>query len=818
MTTSTRPGPRCICVHGHFYQPPRETPWLEALELQPSAYPYHDWNERVNVECYAPNAASRILDEQGRIERIVNNYSRISFDVGPTLLSWLESHAPLTYDAVLRADRESIERYGHGSAMAAGYSHLIMPLANARDRETQIVWGLREFERRFGRHSEGFWLPETAVDLDVLERLAAHGVRFTVLAPQQAGSVRNGDGGWQDVTGERIDPRWPYRQTLPSGRDIAIFFYDGPVSRGVAFEGYLRDGARFAERLTGLLGEGDGPRLANIATDGETFGHHQHYGEMALSFALDAIDRAGKAEVTNYASFLAAYPPTAEVRILENTSWSCVHGIERWRSDCGCHTGGRSEWNQAWRKPLRDALDGLRDELVLRYESAADAFRDDPWVVRDAYIDVVLDRSPANVAAFLERHLPADAPAEAGVRALRLLEMQRHAMLMYTSCGWFFNDLSGIETVQILRYAGRAIQLARQVSGDDLEAPFLERLAAARSNNPEAGDGRRIYEREVRPATLDLVAVGAHYALSSFFDGNGSADSIFCYGVRALGRWDSESENAHLGVGRAIIDSRITTESDDLTWAILHYGNLNVTGGVRRTGSDEDYETLRHALRDAFEEPDLPTLAALLAEFPDRPVSMRSLFPARRREVLERLMATDLRDAEGAYRRLYETNVGLMHHLAEVRLDLPRAFAIAAEYTLSLDLIRTLRADPVDLRFIRSLLQQAESAGTGLDQEGVAFALRGALERLLHRASDAAPDPAPLLVATSLLRLAREFAIPVDPWGAQNACYALREEVLPEFAGRVAAGDAAAADWVDAFRAAAEELSVALPRAARRPT
>jgi hypothetical protein len=785
-------------------------PWLEAVELQPSAYPYHDWNERVTAECYAPNAASRILDERGRIERIVNNYSRISFDVGPTLLAWLETHAPATYDAILRADRVSCERCGHGNAMAAGYSHLIMPLANARDRETQVVWSLRDFERRFGRPSEGFWLPETAVDLDVLEQLAAHGVRFTVLAPQQAAAVRMDDGDWQDVTGERIDPRRPYRQRLPSGREIAIFFFDGPVSRAVAFEGLLRDGVRFADRLTGLLGDGDGSRLANIATDGETFGHHQHYGEMALSFALDAID-GGSAEVTSYAAYLEAYPPTAEVRILENTSWSCVHGVERWRSDCGCHTGGRSEWNQAWRTPLRAALDWLRDELAILFEGAAEAFRDDPWTVRNACIDVVLDRSPANVSAFLARHLPPAATPEDGVRALRLLEMQRHAMLMYTSCGWFFNDLAGIETVQILRYAGRAIQLAAQLFDADLEAPFLERLAGARSNNAEAGNGHDIFERDVRPAMLDLLDVGAHYALSSFFDGNGSADSLFCYGIRALDQWSSASETARLGVGRVLIDSRITNESGDLTWAVLHYGNLNVTGGVRRTGSAEAYETLRRSLRDAFEEPDLRTLAGLLAEFPERPISLRSLFPARRREVLERLMATDLREAEGAYRRLYEANVGLMHHLAEVRLDLPRAFAIAAEYTLSRDLIRTLGSDPVDLRFIRSLLEQADAAGTGLDEEGVAFAVRGALERLLGRAAEAAPDPTPLLVATSLLRLAREFAIPVDPWGAQNACYALREEVLPELAGRAGSDDSGAGDWVDAFRAAAGELSVALP-------
>jgi alpha-amylase/alpha-mannosidase (GH57 family) len=810
MTATAGPGPRCICIHGHFYQPPRENPWLEAVEAQPAAYPYHDWNERVAAECYAPNAASRILDLQGRISRIVNNYARISFDFGPSLLSWLEDHDPETYRAILGADRESIGRFGRGSALGCTWGHAILPLANERDRETQLVWGLRDFERRFGRRAEGFWLPETAVDLDVLDRLARHGIRFTVLGPQQAEAVRAAGGEWRDVSGERIAPGRSYLQRLPSGREIAIFFYDGPASRAVAFEGLLRDGARFAERLTGLLGADAEPQLANIATDGETFGHHQRFGDMALSFALDAVAGGGRAEITNYASFLAAHPATWEVRIRENTSWSCAHGIERWRSDCGCHTGGRSEWSQAWRAPLREAFDWLRGELADRFANRHDVFASDPWAARDDYIEVVLDRSPASVSTFLGRHLRNPGDPDGRVRALRLLEMQRHALLMYTSCGWFFHDVSGIETVQVLCYAGRAVQLADEIFGTRLEGPFLERLAAARSNVAEAGDARRIYEREVRPATLDLAAVGAHYAVSTFFDEDGSPDSIFCFDVKKIDERRSESDGARLAVGRVRVGSRITTESADLAWAVLHFGRFNLSGGIRPVDGDETWLALKRSLLDAFEEPDLPRLAGLLAELPERYVTLQSLFPGRRREVLERLMAAELREAEGAYRRLYETNVGLMHHLSEVRADLPRAFAIAAEYILSRDLIRTLGADPVDLRFVRSLLDQSRASGTGLDEEGVRFAFRGALERLLGRAARSAPDPSPLLLAAGLVRLARDFSLALDLWRAQNAHYALRERVLPGLAARAAAGDAGSAGWLAAFTAAADELSVAV--------
>jgi alpha-amylase/alpha-mannosidase (GH57 family) len=515
---------RRLCVHGHFYQPPREDPWSGRIEPQPSAHPYRDWNARINAECYGPNAFARILDGDGRVAHIVNNYARMSFDFGPTLLAWLQAEAPEVYAAVIAADHESRQRYsGHGSALAQAYNHVILPLASRRDKQTQIVWGLRDFEQRFGRPAAGMWLPETAVDLESLDLLAAHGVRFTILEPHQARRVRplpsgghaslgsalapgssEGLPGWRDVGGGTIVTSRPYIVMLPSGRRLAAFFYDGPIARAVAFEGLLSNGDGFAGRL--LAGAPQDPQdagadsLIHVAADGETYGHHHRHGEMALSYALHQIEANGWATLTNYAEYLASHPPAEEVEIVENTSWSCVHGVDRWREDCGCRIGGQPGWNQAWRAPLRQALDELRDELGPLYEQAAGEIFDSPWHARDDSITTVLDPSPASVDGFFARHARGAVPTgERRALGLRLLEMQRHAMFMYTSCGWFFDDLAGLESLQVMRYAGRAAQIADELFGSQCERALLRRLAWARSNDPSAGTGRDLYEARVRP-------------------------------------------------------------------------------------------------------------------------------------------------------------------------------------------------------------------------------------------------------------------------------------------------------------------------------
>ncbi|MCB0636913.1 MAG: DUF3536 domain-containing protein, partial [Lewinella sp.] len=444
------PKKKYCCIHGHFYQPPRENAWLETIEVQDSAAPYHDWNERINFECYAPNAKARILDDEGYIIGIENNYADISFNFGPTLLSWMEKADPATYEAIIAADKIGQERYGHGGAIAQVYSHLIMPLANERDKRTQVAWGLRDFERRFGRPATGIWLAETAVDTDTLEILVDFGLAYTILAPRQAKAVKApGAKEWTELAPGTVDPRRPYLCRLPSGRSISLFFYDGHVSQAVAFEGLLNDGRLLADRLVGTLDESGEVQLGHIATDGESYGHHHPKGEMALAGCLRHLREHEGVTLTNYAAFLEEHPPKWEARIYDNSSWSCVHGVERWRSDCGCNSGGHMGWNQAWRGPLRAALDWLRDELVPIFTERTAPFLVDPWKGRDAYIDVILDRSGDALATFLDHQVKNPLSDDECTTLLRLLEMQRHAVLMYTSCGWFFDEISGLETNQI---------------------------------------------------------------------------------------------------------------------------------------------------------------------------------------------------------------------------------------------------------------------------------------------------------------------------------------------------------------------------------
>ncbi|MGE5839564.1 MAG: DUF3536 domain-containing protein, partial [Deltaproteobacteria bacterium] len=502
---------RYICIHGHFYQPPRENPWLEAIEVQDSAYPYHDWNERITAECYATNAASHILDPQGRIVDIVNNYAKISFNFGPTLLAWLKEKASDVYESILLADRESRERLsGHGSALAQPYNHMILPLAHRRDKYTQIFWGICEFKARFGREPEGMWVPETAVDLESLDIMAELGIRFTILAPRQASKVRAlGATEWHDVSGEKIDPSMAYTLRLPSDRSISLFFYDNPISRAVAFEGILGNGEAFAQKLLGGFDEArTWPQLVHVATDGESYGHHHRDGDMALAYALNHIESNNLARLTNYGEYLERHPPSHEVQIFENSSWSCPHGIERWRSDCGCNSGGHSEWNQAWRAPLRKALDWLRDTVAPAFARKGRLFLKDPWMARNDYIEVILDRSETSLKRFLERHAVRELSQEEQTVILKLLELQRHSMLMYTSCGWFFDEPSGLETVQVIQYACRTLQLAQETLGSNLSPRFLDLLENVRSNIPEFQNGRVIYERFVEPAALDLQRIG----------------------------------------------------------------------------------------------------------------------------------------------------------------------------------------------------------------------------------------------------------------------------------------------------------------------
>lgn len=487
-----------ICLHAHFYQPPRENPWTGEVERHPSAYPFSNWNERIAEESYIPNSRVPILDQKGDIAEYINNYEYISFNFGPTLFSWIEKERPKLHERIVEADRGGRRRFsGHGGAIAQPYNHIIMPLANRRDKRTQVIWGIKDFEYRFGRSPEGMWLPETAVDIESLGIMAEEGILFTILAPRQAKRIRRiGDTIWSGVGDEGDVSGRPYMVSLPSGKKISIFFYDGPLSHGVAFGGTLNNGDSLAESLIQNLHlENQTPEILSLATDGETYGHHHKFGDKALAYAIRHIRDDKRCHITVYGDYLAKYPPEYEVEIVENSSWSCEHGVERWRGDCGCNMGRDGRWDQGWRKPLRETLDWLRDRLIEVYEKKVSLYMSDPWEGRDNYISVLLRGD----AGFSDNQIFIHLSEADRANMIKCLEMERYAMFMYTSCGWFFDDISRVETIQIIRYAAKAVSLAAELGGGALEDEFLGRLRGIRGNRPEVPNGEVLYNIYVKP-------------------------------------------------------------------------------------------------------------------------------------------------------------------------------------------------------------------------------------------------------------------------------------------------------------------------------
>jgi alpha-amylase/alpha-mannosidase (GH57 family) len=799
---------RYLCIHCHFYQPPRENPWLESIELQESAYPYHDWNERITAECYAPNAASRILGPDDRIIRIVNNYSRISFNVGPTLLSWMANRAPDTYQAILDADRDSQLRFsGHGSAIAQVCNHMIMPLANRRDKQTQVVWGIRDFEYRFNREPEGMWLAETAADIETLEVLAANGIKFTILAPSQARHERRlTTTKFKNVEGGKIDPTRPYICNLPSGRSINLFFYDGPISRAVAFEGLLSNGERFASRLiSGFAENRRWPQLMHIATDGETYGHHHYKGEMALSYALHHIETNKLARLTNYGEYLTINPPTHEVEILENTAWSCSHGVGRWNTDCGCNSGGKPGWNQSWRAPLRKALDHLRDRLLEPYETKAAELLTDPWLARDEYVNIVLERGDASLNKFLAVHARRALSESETVTVLSLLEMQRHAMLMYTSCGWFFDELSGIETVQVIMYAGRALQLAQRLFPDHHEESFRELLQSAQSNLPEYGNGAQVFDRWVKPAQVDLHAVTAHYAIASMFQRPGDGDLSASYEIKQIDDVRLESGRARLAIGTASVRSRVTRAQKDVSFGVLHFGDHNLMAGIRLYPGETEFRAIVRDLREPFLSADLPAVLRLLDHhFGGATYSLKSLFRDERQKVVSKLLGSTMAEAEAAYTQIYEHHAPLMGFLSGMGAPLPKMLHLTAEFVLNTALRKEFMADELNIERIQTLLDTAAREKIQWDEAWLSYALT---RRFGKMADDLAVKPQ----ADSLRRfnqavdLVRSLPFEVDLRRVQNVYYQLLQHVYPVIAKE---GDEASQLWITEFTSLGEKLRV----------
>lgn len=802
-----------ICLHGHFYQPPRENPWLEVIELQDSAYPFHDWNERITRECYAPNAAARLIDGQGRIGRIVNNYAKISFTFGPILMAWLAQNSPQVYQAILDADKESQKNFaGHGSALAQPYIHMIMPLANWRDKYTQIYWGIKDFEFRFGRKPEGFWLPETAVDLETLDILALLGIRFTILSPHQAQMVRSFRGRtWHDVSGGRIDPSQAYSLRLPSGQKIALFFYDGPISRDVAFGGILQNGENFAHRLMDAFDDRrQRDQLGHIATDGETYGHHHHRGEMALAYALNFIVTNQLAQITNYGEFLEKHPPRQEVKIFENSSWSCCHGVERWKNDCGCNSGRNPGWRQGWRAPLRQAFDWLRDNLAHPFAEKAKQFLKDPWEARDEYVKVIWDRSPANVENFFRQQALRPLAPEEQITVLKLLEMQRHLQLMYTSCGWFFDELSGIETVQVIQYAGRALQLAVEIFGYSGEPEFLELLSRAKSNLPEHKDGQHIYEKWVKPAMIDLKRVGAHYAINSIFKPHAEKERIYCFEVEIRDYQSLETGKLKLAIGRVRISSEITREEQLLTFGVLHFGDHNLRGGVREFQGDQTYQDLKQELTTFFKQSDIPeVIMALKKGFGEDVYSLKSLFRDEQRKVLTNILDSTLAAAEAVYRQLYEQHIPLMRFLAELRVPQPGILRTAAEIAMNARLRQILEEESPNIEEFHNMMAEIKNLGLNLDHLTLGQIIKKKIEKFAIIFQNQPQEIKYLNQLLEIIVLANSLPFEVDFWETQNVYYELKKTALGEMKKRGENGEEEAQNWLKSFCKLGEQLGFA---------
>lgn len=804
-----------ICIHGHFYQPPRENAWLEYVEQQDSAYPFHDWNDRITTECYAPNMASRILSDEDQIINIINNYSQISFNFGPTLLSWLEIHRPEVYSAIIEADKLSMERYsGHGSALAQVYNHMIMPLANERDKVTQVRWGIRDFEKRFGRYPEGMWLPETAVDTGTLEVLATEGIKFTILAPHQAQRVRKmGRGGrWQDVTGGRVDPTMPYLCRLPSGKTINLFFYDGPISQDIAFGGLLYNGENFAKRLiSGLNSEADQAQLIHIATDGETYGHHHRHGEMALAYCLYYIQEREDINTIIYPAYLSLFPPTHEAEIVENSSWSCIHGIERWRENCGCHSGMNPNWHQKWRKPLREALDWLREAMIPYYEQKMSQFTGDPWKIRDEYIEVILNRSRETVDQFLYRQTGRELSKEEKQHLLKLLELQRNAMLMYTSCGWFFDEISGIETTQIMQYAARVMQIAEDNGEYGLEEEFLKRIEQAPSN--VFPNGRTVFEKFVKPARVDLLRVGAQYAVTSLFERYPETASIYCYSADSRHIEHYEAGKLKLSLGRAHITSELTLADKTVEFAAVHLGDHNIYGGVMEYTGNGHFDEMYDAMKAAFEKTDVPEVIRLMEKyFGEHSYSLRHLFKDDQRKILDesQVLQQPLQTAENFYRQIYENNYSTLTYIRELSIPIPKPLAMAIEYTINSGIQQVFDNHEIDIHKLGNLIKETKKWKVDLDLSMIGYKVSAWVTHSMKTLQENTDDVELLDRIESVIGMLRELNGGWDIWEAQNVYYRIGKSTCDIMQRKLEAGDEKAARWIELYNKLGTHLGVKL--------
>ncbi|MCD6320226.1 MAG: DUF3536 domain-containing protein [Candidatus Desulfofervidaceae bacterium] len=757
-----------VCIHGHFYQPPREEPWLEEIEFQESAFPYHDWNERITAECYFPNAYARRVDENGFILEIVNNYKGISFNFGPTLLLWLKTHKPALLQKIIEADKQSCVLYNaHGNAIAQVYNHVIMPLANTRDKITQVKWGIEAFKYFFGRHPEGMWLAETAVDNETLAIMAKEGIKFTILAPRQAAQVRplapekpGTHSIWCPVDETTLDITHPYRCHPSKDTAIDIFFYHGPLSQGVSFGGLLQNGDLLARQIEAAFYK-DGTQLVSIATDGETYGHHWKFSEMALAYLIYYFSHHPQIKLSNFSHFLAQFPPAYEVMIKENTSWSCVHGVGRWERDCGCNTGAHPEWNQKWRKPLRETLNWLRDEIELLFEKEGSRYFHDPWAARNDYIKIILNPSAEVKATFWSKHGHSRLNREEKITALKLLEMQYYAQLMFTSCGWFFDDISGLEPRQNLHYAARVIQLAQDF-GMNLEEGFLWRIKEAKSNLPEYGNGAQIYRTLIKPYIYNFERLAVHFSFNHISETPPSRTRFYTVEVEVKEHAPHQAGGCLLLFNHLVLTHRRTEETKELLSTALHLGGLDLLGAVSPPTMDS-----RKELEKLFADLSFYEIKDRLESLPFH-YGIHDIFFDDRRKLALSLVDDKLQGFQNTYASFYEENKGLMFALKGLHIPLPPVFLAIAQNVLEEKFFQEYQKELAGQKNqLQELLKEAKTLGIEANSEKIKILLEDFIKENLEEILRTL-DINRVKVIHHALSLCQACAPHINLWAIQN--------------------------------------------------
>ena len=646
------------------------------------------------------------------------------------------------------------------------------------------------------------------MNTDTLEVLAKHGIKFTILSPYQARRTRKiKDRKWRDATNAKIDPKKAYRCNLPSGNSISLFFYDGPASQGVAFEGLLDNGEKFADRLRDLFTDEEGVQLAHIATDGESYGHHHRYGEMALSYCLNALEKDEDIHLTVYGEFLEKFPPEHEVEIIENSSWSCSHGVERWRSNCGCNTGGNMGWTQEWRAPLRRAFDEVREIFIGLYEREMSAYTADPWGLRNAYIHVVLDRSYAHVLSFLAENIQRELSEEDRIKILTLLEMQYHTMLMYTSCGWFFDEVTGIESMQDVFYAARAIQLAEKVSGERYEQDFINRLEEVHSNIEEFGNTAVAYQRLVKPMIIDSVRVGAHFAVASIFENFPHEMKLFNFHATTKYRNYYEAGKYKLVIGHTLFQSGLTLEKVDISFAVLHLGEHHLYGGVREFLGDEPLRQLEEKVVQSFQKSDIHEIFNLMDRFfGNHNYSFWHLFKDEQRLTMDLVMESVRKNTEGLMNRMYEDNYPILQVFKEINLNVPQQLKIPVDLAMNTKLTKLFKSEKTNVSELKNVLDAAERIDVVLDLVTLNYLADAKVSDLMKRLCETPEDDQLIQDTLELVGLIEGSRITPEYWEAQNFAFATKKRKVNDFT--IARGDHPTANGEEAFSELLNKLQI----------